>query len=104
MARKTTPTGEQLRAQRARIAASLLDLAEAQIRQAGGEYTVFAFCPDGHYAEATLPLPPAAEQRHLTAAASTALQRHVDLCRYDSEDPQGLSAVDQWLRGMLGGE
>jgi transposase-like protein len=51
----------------------------------------------------TLDLPPAQDVRAFYAAVGLAIDKHCRLEQYDNTDNGGLNAVDEWLRGMLGG-
>jgi hypothetical protein len=48
-----------------------------------------------------VPEPPADAKKNLMAAAGMAIDRSLKLCPPES-DAEGLAAVDQWLRGMMG--
>ena len=57
---------------------------------------------DNTYTEEHVPEPPAADKRALMAAATAAAAQSLRLVPPEA-DTEGLAAVDQWLRGMMGG-
>jgi len=58
---------------------------------------------DNIYTEHLMDRPPTGDLRNLMVSAATAFDKHMAQQRHDSDDQQGLNAVDTWLRGMLGG-
>lgn len=48
--------------------------------------------------------PPAIDKKALMTAAGIAIEKSLKLLPPDRQDTDGLAAVDQWLRGMIGGE
>lgn len=64
--------------------------------------TIYAFGgKDNTYAEESVPEPPALDKKTLMTAAGIAIDRSLKLAPLET-DAQGLAAVDEWLRGMLG--
>lgn len=59
---------------------------------------------DNVYTEHLLPEPPTVDKRNLIVSAATAFDKHMAAERHDSDDQHGLSAVDDWLRGVIGGQ
>ena len=57
---------------------------------------------DNTYEEHEFPEPPVDAKRTLITAAAIAYDKHMAQERHDADDGTGLSAVDAWLRGMLG--
>lgn len=57
---------------------------------------------DNDYNERDVDEPPADAKRALMGAAGMAIDRSLKLVPVET-DQQGLAAVDQWLRGMMGG-
>ncbi|MFJ3834457.1 helix-turn-helix domain-containing protein [Streptomyces sp. NPDC090054] len=57
---------------------------------------------DNTYEEKAVPEPPPADKRALMAAATSAAAQSLRLVPPETET-QGMAAVDQWLRGMMGG-
>jgi hypothetical protein len=48
-------------------------------------------------------LPPAQDVRAFYMSMGQCVDKHLALERHDADDSAGMSAVDAWLRGMLGG-
>ncbi|MFB6809423.1 helix-turn-helix domain-containing protein [Streptomyces sp. NPDC056387] len=57
---------------------------------------------DNTYTEQLVPEPPAADKRALMTAATAAAAQSLRLVPPETET-EGMAAVDQWLRGMMGG-
>jgi transposase-like protein len=57
---------------------------------------------DNTYEEHEFPEPPVDAKRTLITSAAIAYDKHLAQERHDADDGSGLSAVDAWLRGMLG--
>lgn len=55
------------------------------------------------YTEKNLDEPPADAKKDLMAAAGIAIEKSLKLVPLEREDLEGLAAVDQWLRDMMGG-
>ena len=87
-------------ARRARIAARLLDESEELLDDLKRPYVDHTFTVQGEYVQhAAMPTPQ--DKAHLTRSASNLLAEHRRTAEFDS-DKGGMSAVDAWLRGMLG--
>lgn len=90
-------------ARRSAIATRLLDVAERLLDQTTQPHLVHYFGGrDNTYAEHLLDQPTTGDIRNLLVSAGIALDKHRVLADMD-RDPEGLAAVDTWLRGMLGG-
>lgn len=90
---------------RAKIAARLTEEAEALLDDLHGDFLVFNFGgKDNDYNEHTLSEPPVEAKRQLIQAAREALRTVLDIDRHDNRAEDGLAAVDQWLRGLVGEE
>lgn len=59
---------------------------------------------DNTYTEKDVPEPPSDAKKNLMAAAGVAIEKSLKLVPPEREDAESLAAVDQWLRGMIGGE
>jgi transposase-like protein len=57
---------------------------------------------DNTYEEHEFGEPPVDAKRTLITSAAIAYDKHLAQERHDADDGTGLSAVDAWLRGMLG--
>jgi hypothetical protein len=87
---------------RAILAEALTGDAERLTEQMWAPAKVFSFGGrDNEYNDHTVPEPPADAKKNLMAAAGMAIDRSLKLCPPES-DAEGLAAVDQWLRGMMG--
>ncbi|MER8233483.1 helix-turn-helix domain-containing protein [Streptomyces sp. NPDC094049] len=94
----------QLAEKRAVLADALTDDALRLSAQLWEPATVFNIGgKDNEYTEQAVPEPPAADKRALMAAATAAAAQSLRLVPPET-DVQGLAAVDQWLRGMMGGD
>lgn len=99
----TQATLDDNKARRAALARRMLDKANDLLDQMDQPHLVFNIGgKDNVYTEHTMPSPPTGDLRNLMVAAATAIDKHLVLERHDS-DTQGLSAVDAWLRDVLGG-
>jgi hypothetical protein len=98
------------RNRRAQLAARRMDLAEdlqtdaerltEQMWQPSKVFNIGG--KDNIYTAEDVPEPPADAKRALMGAAGMAIDRSLKLVPVET-DQQGLAAVDQWLRGMMGG-
>ncbi len=87
---------------RAALVSGLLDDAERLRSQLFAPTTVFNFGGrDNTYEERVIREPTFADKRHIMAAVRLAATTARDLELVD-QDEGGFSAVDQWLRGMIG--
>lgn len=90
------------KARRAAISRKFLEKADKLLDQMEQPHLVFSFGgKDNSYNERTLDAPPTADIRNLMTSAAIAFDKHMAADRHDSDD-QGLAAVDEWLRTMLG--
>jgi hypothetical protein len=88
------------KALRAQLKVDLLHDAQRFRKRAWEKYQVVVGTPEG--AEiVTLDLPPLPDARAAYTALGISVDKSIRLEQHDSEDG-GLSAVDAWLRGMLG--
>ncbi|MFJ9128930.1 helix-turn-helix domain-containing protein [Streptomyces sp. NPDC102340] len=95
----------QLAERRAVLAEALQGDAEHLTELMWSPATVYSFGgKDNVYRERDVNEPPAADKRNLMAAANVAIEKSLKLVPPEREDAEGLAAVDQWLRGMIGGE
>lgn len=91
------------RAVRAVVSRRFLDKASEILDQMDKPYTVHAFGgKDNTFNSETLDRPPAGELRNLMVTAATAFDKHLAADRHDAEGEQGMAAVDQWLRSIVG--
>lgn len=89
-------------ASRVRLSARFLDEAHAALDDLHEEHTVFSFGGrENSYNEHKLPKPPTGDKRNLMIIAATAADKHMALERHDNE-AEGVSAVDAWLRDVIG--
>lgn len=89
---------------RAVVAARAQERAEELLEKMSGRYLVFNFGgKENTYAEHELDEPPIEAIRQM-AQAFRDLQRTVlDIDRHDNRQDEGVSAVDAWLRDLVGG-
>jgi transposase len=93
----------QLAARRMDLAEALQEDAERLTEQMWEPAKVYAFGgKDNTYEERPVDEPPADAKKALMGAAGMAIDRSLKLVPPET-DQQGLAAVDQWLRGMMGG-
>lgn len=89
-----------MQARRARIAARLLDESEELLDDLKRPYVDHTFTPGGDYVQhAAMPTPQ--DKAHLTRSAGNLMAEHRRLADFDT-DKGGMSAVDSWLRGIVG--
>ncbi|WP_258020697.1 helix-turn-helix domain-containing protein [Streptomyces anatolicus] len=94
----------QLADRRAMLAEALQDDAERLTEQLWQPAKVFNIGgKDNTYAEHDVDEPPADAKKNLMASAGIAIEKSLKLVPPEREDTEGLAAVDQWLRGMIGG-
>lgn len=95
----------QLADRRAMLAEALQDDAERLTEQLWRPAKVFNIGGSGNtYTEKEVDEPPADAKKALMASAGIAIEKSLKLVPPEREDTEGLAAVDQWLRGMIGGE
>jgi hypothetical protein len=93
----------QLAARRMDLAEALQEDAERLTEQMWEPAKVYSFGgKDNTYKERPVDEPPADAKKALMGAAGMAIDRSLKLVPPET-DQQGLAAVDQWLRGMMGG-
>jgi hypothetical protein len=87
---------------RAVLAEQLLDDALRLREQLWKPCTVHSFGGrDNTYAEHQVAEPPFRDKRDILASVGLAVDKHARLIELD-RDPEGLAAVDAWLRGITG--
>lgn len=92
-----------LAAMRAELAHRLLVEANHFLGSLHKPFVVFNFGgKDNTYEERTLDGPPTADIRNLLTSTGIALQRSLELSKFDADPNEGLSAVDEWLEAMTG--
>lgn len=88
---------------RARIAVKMLTRAEEFIDAMDQQFVVFSFGGKNNtYNEHKLESPPTADIRNLMTSAAIAVQRSMELSKFDADPSEGMSAVDEWLEFMAG--
>ncbi|UFQ18246.1 MULTISPECIES: helix-turn-helix domain-containing protein [Streptomyces] len=95
----------QLADRRAMLAEALQDDAErltAQLRAPARVYRIGG--SSNFYTKCQVDELPADAKKDLMGAAGIAIAKSLKLVPPEREDTEGLAAVDQWLRGMIGGE
>lgn len=99
----TAARNADLAEKRSILADALVDDALRLTEQMWQPAKVFNFGgKDNTYEEKQLPEPPAADKRALMTAATAAAAQSLRLVPPETET-EGLAAVDQWLKGMMGG-
>ncbi|MFD4631223.1 helix-turn-helix domain-containing protein [Streptomyces sp. NPDC058284] len=95
----------QLADRRVMLAEALQDDAERLSAQLWEHSTVFRIGGSSNtYTERQVDEPPADAKKDLMASAGIAIEKSLKLVPPEREDTEGLAAVDQWLRAMIGGE
>ena len=90
---------------RAELAAKATERAEQMLAKMEGEYLVFNFGgKDNDYNEHTLEHPPTEALRSMAQTFRDLMRTVLDIDRHDNRAEDGLAAVDQWLRGLVGEE
>lgn len=90
------------KARRASHVTALLEDFERLRERAWEPYTVVVSGIDGAE-KVRLNLPPAQETAAFYRAMGLCVDKVIAMERHDSDDSKGMSAVDEWLRGMLSG-
>ncbi|MFI8360725.1 helix-turn-helix domain-containing protein [Streptomyces sp. NPDC085612] len=99
----TAARNAQLAEKRSILADALVDDALRLTEQLWQPAKVFNIGgKDNTYTEKEVPEPPAADKRALMTAATAAAAQSLRLVPPETET-EGMAAVDQWLRGMMGG-
>ncbi|WP_086765361.1 helix-turn-helix domain-containing protein [Streptomyces bobili] len=94
-----------LEERRVMLAEALLEDAERLTEQLWQPAKVFRIGGSANtYAEHDVDEPPSDAKKDIMAAAGIAIEKSLKLAPPEREDTEGLAAVDQWLRGMIGGE
>lgn len=89
---------------RAAIAARATERAEQMLERWEQPYLVFNFGGrDNDYNEHELVEPPVEAKRAMAQTFRDLMRTVLDIDRHDNRADEGLAAVDEWLRGMLGG-
>ncbi|MFE7073792.1 helix-turn-helix domain-containing protein [Streptomyces sp. NPDC057620] len=95
----------QLADRRAMLAEALQDDAERLTEQLWQPAIIYNFGgKDNSFEKQDVTEPPADAKKNLMASAGIAIEKSLKLVPPEREDTEGLAAVDQWLRGMIGGE
>jgi Helix-turn-helix domain len=91
-------------ARRAEISRRFLEKSADLLDQMDQPHTAFNFGgKDNTYEEHEFSKPPVDALKTLVQAAGIAFDRHIAQDRHDAAGEEGGSAVDQWLRMMMGG-
>lgn len=90
---------------RAETARRFHERANELLEQMDGEYLVFSFGGrDNTYNEQRLSEPPVEAKRQLIQAAAQAMRTVLEVDKHDNAGGGDVSAVDQWLAAMTGGD
>ena len=88
---------------RALIAAQLTERAEALLAEMDKPFIAFSFGgKDNDYNEHRFEAPPVDAKFTLIRAAREAVLTVLDIDRHDNRNDENLSAVDEWLRSIVG--
>lgn len=88
---------------RAGIAALATERAQSMLERWEQEYLVFNFGgKDNDYNEHVLSEPPVEAKRAMAQTFRDLMRTVLDIDRHDNRADEGLAAVDQWLRDMIG--
>jgi hypothetical protein len=88
---------------RAESAARAQELADKLLGKASGKYLVFNFGGrDNDYNEHELEEPPVEALRQIAASYRDLMRTVLDVDRHDNRNDENLSAVDEWLRTIVG--
>lgn len=88
---------------RALLAARATERAEEMLASMDGRYLVFNFGGKNNtYEEHELDEPPIEAKRAMAQTFRDLMRTVLDIDRHDNRAEEGLAAVDQWLRDMLG--
>ena len=87
--------------QRAELAQMALATARRLLTQMEQPHLAFNFGgKDNTYAEHELKRPPTGDLRNLMTSFGIAVQRSMELSKFDADPSEGLSAVDDWLAAV----
>lgn len=99
----TAAVTADLAAMRAELAHELLVKSRRFLDALDKPFLVFNFGgKDNTYEEHTLDGPPTGDIRNLMTSTGIALQRSLELSRFDADPNEGAAAVDSWLDHMTG--
>lgn len=88
---------------RAELAARATEEADRLLRELHGEYMVFSFGgKDNTFNAKVLEEPPIEAKRAMIQGFRELIRTVIDIDRHDSRNDEGASAVDEWLRGIVG--
>jgi hypothetical protein len=88
---------------RAELAGKATERAHELLERMSGRFLVFNFGGrDNTYEEHELEEPPVEAQRAMAQAFRDLMRTVIDIDRHDNRHDEGLAAVDQWLRDMIG--
>lgn len=89
---------------RSRLAVKLVAKAHDLVDDMDVEFLAYNFGgKDNTYEEHLLPKPPTASLRDLMQSATVAAKTSMEITKFDSDPDEGLSAVDEWLNHVVGG-
>lgn len=90
---------------RAEIAAACTEKVERILADLERPFMAFNFGgKDNTYAEHEMDRPPVDAVRLMVQSVRDLVRTVLDIDRHDNRADEGLAQVDQWLRGMLGGD
>lgn len=88
---------------RAGLAARATERAEEMLEEMSGEYLAYNFGgKDNTYAEHELDAPPIEAKRAMAQTFRDLMRTVIEIDRHDNRADEGVAAVDQWLRAMIG--
>lgn len=88
---------------RAELAAKATERAQEMLAKMDGRYLVFNFGgKDNTYEEHELEEPPVDALRAMAQTFRDLMRTVLDIDRHDNRADEGMAAVDQWLRDMIG--
>lgn len=88
---------------RAEIASTATQRAAELLEKFEGRYKVFNFGgKENTFAEHELDAPPVEAMRQMSAAFRDLMRTVLDIDRHDNRQEDGLAAVDEWLRDIVG--
>lgn len=88
---------------RAELAAEMTEQAAKLLAELNQPHLVYNFGGrDNTFAQTLLDAPPTDAKRQLVQAVEGLMRTVLNISRHDQRDELGLSAVDDWLRGLIG--
>jgi hypothetical protein len=88
---------------RAELAAKLTERAEQLLDEMDGKFVAYSFGGrDNDYNEHEFESPPIDAKFTMIRAAREALRTVLDIDRHDNRNDENLSAVDAWMRSLIG--